>query len=334
MCTSVKIKAENGELFWGRTMDLDIPMFPNETGFYLPIMVTTLPKGKEIDSQINNWTSQYAAIGVGLKDSTILFDGVNEHGLAGDLQVLKECGFAKSETIKNNHKTPLLAEEFVSYMLTNYKAVSEIRKNFDQFMLLDQAYQYKGQAFHFPVHFSFVDETGDGIVLETLADGTFVSFNHIGVMTNSPRYDYHEINIRNYIGMSAINIENDKSLPNGTSVQPIEGGVGYGMFGLPGDYTSPSRFVRSFCLANALNSFDKESGINELYAIFRSVFVPKGLERSVKNQGISDYTRYWAGYDLTEKKVVIQSGESIAFTTKTLNSECDSIVYEEINVTA
>lgn len=332
MCTSIKLVAKNGDIFWGRTMDLNIPMFSDTTGFYFSNVVTTLPGGKEIDSQLNNWTSKYTVMGVGLEDTTVLYDGVNEHGLAGDLQVLTECGWAELKDINEAEKTPLIGEEVVSYMLTNYKTVSEIRENFDKFMLVNQSYSYKGRLFHFPVHFSFVDDSGDSIVLETLEDGSFKMFEHLGVMTNSPRYDYHAINIRNYIGMNPLDLPSERVLPNGMTMTPIEGGTGYGMFGLPGDYTSPSRFVRAFCLANTLNSFERNKGMNELYSTFRTVFVPKGLERDLENQSITNYTRYWSGYDLSERTVVVQSGESMAITTKTLDTNTESVTYEEIKI--
>ena len=332
MCTSIKISAKSGELFWGRTMDLDIPMFPDETGFYLPCVITSIPANYEISSQLKNWTSKYAVLGAGMKGSTVLFDGINEHGLTGDLQVLKECGWGEKEAIEKCQKTPLIAEEFVTYILTTFKTVEEIRTHIQECMLVNQPYNFGGTTFHFPVHFSFIDETGDGIVLETLEDGSFVTFEYLNVMANSPRYDYHETNIRNYIGMSNFNMKEDKTLNNGISISPIEGGTGYGMFGLPGDYTSPSRFVRAFCLSNALNSFDKEHGINELYSVFRSVFIPEGLERSKKNPAVSDYTRYWSGYDISGKKLYIQSGRGLAVTKKQLDTNLTEITYEEIQL--
>ncbi|MHC5229963.1 linear amide C-N hydrolase [Enterococcus sp. LJL99] len=332
MCTNIKIKSKSGELFWGRTMDLDMPMFPDESGFYLPCMLTNLPANTEISSQLKNWKSNYAVLGVGMKGSSVLFDGINEHGLTGDLQVLKECGWGEQDEITSKQKKPLIAEEFVTFILTTFKSVEEIRANIDQFALLNQPYNYGGASFHFPVHFSFIDESGDGIVLETLEDGSFVTFNYMNVMTNSPRYDYHEVNIRNYIGMSNINMKEDKTLKNGMVISPIEGGTGYGMFGLPGDYTSPSRLVRAFCLSNALNSFEKEQGINALYSVFRSVIIPQGLERNKKNPEVSDFTRYWSGYDLKERTLYVQTGKGLAFTKKQLDCSATEISYDEIQI--
>ncbi|WP_427813284.1 linear amide C-N hydrolase [Enterococcus sp. 22-H-5-01] len=330
MCTSIKIQAKTGEVFWGRTMDLTMPLFPHGTEEFVPCVITSIPANIEISSQVKNWQSIYSVIGVGIKDSPILLDGVNEHGLAGDTQVLTECGWAELSSIQEKSKVPMLAEELVSYMLTTCKSVSEVKECFEKFMLLNQAYQYGNRSFQYPLHFSFVDESGDGIVLETNTDGTFKSFDHLNVMTNSPRYDYHQINIRNYIGMSTTNLKNSRTLSDGNTFIPIENGTGYGMFGLPGDYTSPSRFIRSFCLSAALDPFEKEQGMNELYSVFRTVIIPKGLEREPNNPKISDYTRYWSGYNLCERKICVQTGESLAFTNRQLDPTLDHISYTEI----
>lgn len=332
MCTGIKIQAKTGEVFWGRTLDLNMPLFPDESGHYIPAAIATFPANQTIESQYEPWTSKYNFMGIGIEGSHILLDGINEHGLAGDLQVLKECGWAELEDIKKQQKTPVLAEEFVCYILSNYKTVSEIRSDVDQFMLLNQPFKLGEASFHFPIHFSFVDESGDGIVIESLEDGSLVTFDYLNIMTNSPRYDYHQVNIRNYIGMSDVNITEPKTLSNGITIEPIEGGTGFGLVGIPGDYTSPSRFVRGFCFSSSLNPFPKEKGFNELYSIFRTVIVPEGLERSDSNPKISDHTRYWSGYDLAQRKLVVQTGKGLAFTTKSLDLNKTSVTFDTINI--
>lgn len=332
MCTSVKIKATSGEYFWGRTMDMSVPLFPDKSGYYVPCRITSLPSNVELDSQLTKWTSKYSAIGVGFEDSPVLFDGINEHGLAGDLQVLTECGWAELADIEKNNKTPLIGEELVCYMLTNYKSVAEVRENFNQFMLVNQPYVLGKTDFHFPVHFSFVDETGDSIVLEPQEDGSLVMFTHIGVMANSPRYDYHEVNVRNYIGINSTDKSDNKVFNDGVTIKPIENGTGYGMFGLPGDYTSPSRFIRSFFLSKSLSPFDKEGGMNALYSVFRSSIIPQGIEKNEKNPLVSDFTRYWSGYNIADRTLVVQTGKGLAFTTKVLDKDIKSITYDEIQL--
>ena len=60
-------------------------------------------------------------------------------------------------------------------------------------------------------------------------------------MANSPTFDWHMTNLSNYINLSVLNV-----VPVQLSgLKLAQFGQGSGLHGLPGDYTSPSRFVRA-----------------------------------------------------------------------------------------
>ena len=330
MCTGIKITAKNGDVFFGRTMDLNISMFGEDPGLDGQVKITFIPKNIEINSQLDAWTTNYSVMGIGSKDTLILYDGINEHGLVGDTQVLMEATRASKATILKNGNTPVLGEEFVTYILTNFKSVKEIRTHFSKLTLVDQPYIFNGHPLQFPLHYSFIDRTGEGIVLEPVLDGSFKIYDYLGVMTNSPEYDYHTTNIRNYIGLenkSAVT----KKINEEITLQPIENGVGYGLLGIPGDYTSPSRFVRSFFYKNLVDEFDSAKGFNTLYSIFRPLIIPRGLGREKVMDSISDYTRFWSGYNLSSCTLVVQSGLGLSFTSKTLDATETTITYYDID---
>lgn len=331
MCTGLQITAKNGDIFWGRTMDINISMFAEDNGFDADVAIVNVPKNVTVPSQLKNWTSKYATMGIGSQDASVVYDGINECGLAGDLQVLKECTWDTLENIQARGLQPMLGEEFVSYILTNFKTVDEIRQNYKKYALVNQAYKLSGSTFHFPLHYSFLDQSGDSIVLEPTENGSFKSFDYVGVMTNSPMYDYHTVNIRNYIGLNNVGIQKAPAGRDTKNLVPIEGGTGYGIYGLPGDYTSPSRFVRGFYLKNFLDPFDSNDGINQLYSVFRSVMIPRGLEHGSKNDLMSDFTRYWSSYDITKRILYVQSCRGLSFTTKTLDTSLTQISYNKIN---
>ncbi|UNM89599.1 linear amide C-N hydrolase [Vagococcus sp. CY52-2] len=108
--------------------------------------------------------------------------------------------------------------------------------------------------------------------------------------------------------------------------------TGYGLFGLPEDYTSPSRFIRSFYLKNRLDDFDTNEGINRLYSIFRPIIVPRSLEHKKAEMSITDYTRYWSGYDVTKQIAYAQIGEGLAITAKELDTSMTDITYHTIHL--
>lgn len=337
MCTGLKVTAKNGDIFFGRTMDLNFPMFGSAPGVPAAledvVVVATVPANVEMPSPLTPWTSKYAFMGVGIKGTNVVMDGINEKGLAGDTQVLMECTRGKADDVAARGQTGVLGEEFVSYILSQYATVAEIREAYSKLSLLDQPYKAFGIDIQMPLHYCFVDPTGDGIVLEPINDGAFTLHDYAGAYTNSPPYDWHLVNVRNYISLTNIDPGKPSTLPTGFTLDPIEGGTGFGMFGLPGDYTSPSRMVRALNLSAYLKPFDRENGFAQLYAAFRTVMIPAGLEHKGDTSSWSDYSRYWAGYDLTELTMVVQSGEGLAVTSKKLDTSLTETTYEAIDIT-
>ncbi|WP_086443829.1 linear amide C-N hydrolase [Candidatus Enterococcus lemimoniae] len=331
MCTNITLTSTNKDIFFGRTMDLNMSMFGEDSGIDLNVKLVSIPKNITIESQLKPWKSKYSVLGVCSKDTTILYDGINEYGLTGDCQVLVEATRSKTTEIEAKGKIPVMGEEFVTFVLTNFKNIQEIRNSYVDFMLTDQPFMYEGAPLQFPLHYTFIDTTGDGIVLEPVMSGGFKLYDYIDVMTNSPEYDYHTVNIRNYIGLENVGVS-EKKINNTTTLQPIENGTGYGLLGIPGDYTSPSRFIRSFYYKNMLDTFESDKGINTLYSIFRPLIVPRGLEHANKEEKITDYTRYWSGYDVTNRTVYIQTGEGLAITSKELDNSSTEITYSEIKL--
>ena len=93
----------------------------------------------------------------------------------------------------------------------------------------------------FPLHISVYDAQGNGIVIEWVKEGLRI-YDHadLGVLTNSPPFDWHLINIRNYLNIRAAEVQPVK-MGDAVLAPP---GQGSGGQGLPGDWTSPSRLVR------------------------------------------------------------------------------------------
>ena len=66
--------------------------------------------------------------------------------------------------------------------------------------------------------------------------------------------------------------------------------LGMGAMGLPGDFSSTSRFVRAFFVkGNSVSDGNEESDVNQFFHIMSSVAMPKGC---VKTENGFEYTRY------------------------------------------
>ena len=107
--------------------------------------------------------------------------------------------------------------------------------------------------------------------------------NKIGVMTNSPGYDWHLLNLRNYPNLQPQDVAGSRAI-NGVNLAPF--GVGSGMLGLPGDSTPPSRFVRAVAFTQTLLPFpDADSGVQEVAHVLHNFDIPRGLVREGVHDG-------------------------------------------------
>src|SRR5699024_2788404 len=91
-----------------------------------------------------------------------------------------------------------------------------------------------------PLHWMLADRTGEAMVVEPDAGGLQIYRNTAGVLTNSPPYPWHRLNLLNYTGVQAA--DRGGMQAGDEVVEPCFSGSG-GQ-GLPGDFSAPARFVR------------------------------------------------------------------------------------------
>ena len=108
-----------------------------------------------------------------------------------------------------------------------------------------------------------IDKSGKAIVVEYLKGELTIFDNPLRVMTNSPNFDWHMTNLRNYINLSAVALPTMKI--EDLDFAPI--GAGSGFLGIPGDYTPPSRFVRA--VAYTQTARKTPYGDETVYEVFR-----------------------------------------------------------------
>jgi len=132
------------------------------------------------------------------------------------------------------------------------------------------------------------DRSGKSIVIEPVGGRLLVHDNPLGVMSNSPTFDWHMTNLRNYIALDPRNIPPIEVA--GETFKQL--GQGSGMLGLPGDFSPPSRFVRAAVFsATAIPSKDAEAGIAQVFHILNNFDIPVGVAREEADGVIhTDYT--------------------------------------------
>lgn len=286
MCTSVTFLSETGDNFLARTMDF---------GFELKGRPVAVPRNQTFPSDVANssYHTKYGFVGAGRNlGNYILVDGVNEKGVsAAALYFSGEAQFAdKSVTGKVN----IAPHEVLNWILGNAASVQELGTLIDQLNVVAAPVKVMGKSV--PLHWIVTDRTGESDVLEIMADGVHYMKNPVGVMTNSPDFTWHLKNLSNYTEL--------KPTPHPArdydGYQVSSFGPGSGALGMPGDYTSVSRFIRTVYMREYTDQVATSQTVTELSHILNAVEIPKGVK--IKQDGSEDYTQY-RGYMDTQNLI-------------------------------
>ncbi len=283
-CTGIQLKTEDGTFVSGRTL---------EFGIFFETSVIVVPRGypfvgKTTRGNGKKWKSKYACVGVIIADNEVILDGINEKGLS--VGSFYFPGFAKYPvTTAQNQSISMSSSDFTQWIVSQFATVDEVRAAIENnevaiSPVLTPGFPPEVQPFHFVVY----DRKGKSLVIEPLNGKLVLYDNPLGVMANSPTFDWHMTNLRNYVALNPNNVPPVSIF--GKTFKQL--GQGSGMLGLPGDFTPPSRFVRAavFC-ATAIPEKNAERGILQVFHILNNFDIPVGVAREV-HEGVihSDYT--------------------------------------------
>ena len=113
------------------------------------------------------------------------------------------------------------------------------------------------------------DKSGKSLVIEQTEEGLKIFDNPVGVMTNAPSFDWHLINLTQYAGLTT----NRPDTHKWSDLELVTLGNGSGAFGLPGDSSSQSRFVKTaFLKSHATIDAYENCGIVEFFNILSAPF--------------------------------------------------------------
>ena len=130
-------------------------------------------------------------------------------------------------------------------------------------------------------------------------------------MSNSPAFDWHMTNLRNYVSFSPVN---RPPLDLG-SVKVLGFGQGSGMLGIPGDFTPPSRFIRAVAYsASVLPAKTGSEAVLQAFHILNNFDIPKGATREAAKDEhgniVADYTLWTSVIDLRAKRFYFRTYEN------------------------
>lgn len=281
-CSCLAWAAEEGGPLWGRNFDLNV-LPPDTQVTFLPPGTAYAPCGAGTAVMESRW----GVVGVGtlaVPGAPMLYEGVNQMGLMGGQ--LNYRGFACYPDAPQDGTSAVPPGGVVYHLLARCASVVEAAEVLEREVTIT-AVPLLGTV---PtVHWAFTDETGESMVIEPEADGLRIYRNALGVLTNSPGYPWQRMNLLNYAGVRDLDRD---ILDWGEGLMPCFSGTG-GQ-GLPGDWSSPSRFVRlAFLRRYARPGRTEEEGVARLFRLLQCAAYPFGAVR-LEEEPPWEYTLYSA----------------------------------------
>ena len=273
MCTAISYR--RNDHYFGRNLDL-------EFSYQEQVVITPRKRLFHLKNG-SEFHNTYALIGIAtvMDDYPLYYEAANEAGLA--MAGLNFVGNATYFDPKDglDNISPF---ELIPWILGQAKTVTEARSLLAGLNLTNIPFSDTTPLAS--LHFMLSDKK-ESIVVEPMADGLKIYDNPYNVMTNNPPFEYHRYNINNYLNLSAKNEANrfSKEYPLPTCC------VGMGAFGLPGDVSSPSRFVRAaFNLTNSNHPDNEMENVAQFFHVLDSVSMLKGS--TLTDSGKNDITIY------------------------------------------
>ena len=293
-CTTFRIQSQDGAWIVGRSMEFAMD---------LKSQVMLVPRGHHLSATGPDlkpgmaWTAKHGFLGINALGLDVAADGMNEAGLSVGALFLP--GFAEYQPFPTDGKHAVSNVELANWILSQFATVAEVREALPKLTVYELVLPQAGPL---PLHWAISDAQGHSIVVEYLRGKLHIDENPIGVLTNSPPFDWHQTNLRNHINLTSINVDALKL--GSVEVKPL--GQGTGLIGLPGDYTPPSRFVKATALVYASTPVATAAeGANLAFHILNAVDIPRGAvaektpSKTVANPTIDYDTTEWATvYDL------------------------------------
>jgi choloylglycine hydrolase len=281
MCTTLLITAKDGTVVSGRTMEFgfdvesDVMVIPTGTPMtgtvpgIMPFgttMTGTPPNGAGI-----SYTTTHDMIGANGLGFQVIVDGINDQGLY--FSALYFPGYAEyAQVTPDNISHAMAPHELGNWVLGTCATLEEVRDTIGSIVLVNTVVEALGGPA--PLHFIVRDPFGKSLVIEPLQGKLKLYDNPVGVMTNSPTFDWHLTNLRNYRGLVTENV-GDVVLRDDFELRPF--GLGGGMFGLPGDATPPSRFVRAVAYSQtAVPVETADDAVLQVFHIMNAFDIPVG----------------------------------------------------------
>ena len=267
MCTAISLLTSSH--YFGRNLDLHYSY--HET-------ITITPRNYPLPFRYTGTIFSHPAL-IGMAyvcdDYPLYYEAANEHGLCmAGLNFPENAYYRKKASGKIN----IAPFELIPWVLSQCSTVKEAEKLLSHTNLIREPYNDKLPLT--PLHFMISDST-ESLVVEPMKEGLKLYSNPVGVLTNNPPFPLQLFSLNNYMGLSNLPPENYFS-----AVLPLDlYSNGMGALGLPGDWSSQSRFVRaSFAKMNSSCGLSEEENVSQFFHLLDCVEHPRGVVCTMDNK--------------------------------------------------
>lgn len=211
----------------------------------------------------------YGYTGVYTEYEPFVVEGMNEAGLSAGLFFFPDYGEYASYDPQQNEKT-LCDMQFVSWVLSQFSSIDQVKEGLSKINLVTLDHKIGA------VHWRIAQPDGRMVVLEIVGGVPHFYENELGVLTNAPGFKWHMTNLNNYVNLQQGSAP-DNEIKEGITLEAL--GHGSGMLGLPGDFTSPSRFARAaFFQTTAPVLATAFETVVQAFHILNNFDIPVGVE--------------------------------------------------------
>lgn len=278
MCTGLTLETKEGLHLFGRNMDIEYSF--NQSIIFIPrnFKCSNIETNKEL-------TTKYAILGMGtiFNEYPTFADGMNEKGLGCAGLNFPIYASYSEKPIEGKNNIPVY--DFLLWILANFSSLEEVKDGLKNTNIVD--IPINKNTPNTTLHWIISDSTGKSIVVEQTKEKLNVFDNNVGVLTNSPTFDWHITNLNQYVSMNYNQIPNLELREQSLTAL----GQGTGLVGLPGDFTPASRFIRASFLRDALLKNNKNSiNLIDFFHILNNVAMVRGSIRTLAEK--SDITQY------------------------------------------
>lgn len=296
-CTGITLTAKDSTKILVRTIEWG--------GSDLNSQYVIVPRGYTAQSYIPGgvdgmkFTSKYGYVGLAVEQKEFIAEGLNEKGLSAGLFYFPKYG--KYEDYNAAEKEQSIADlQLVSWILGECASVDEVKDAINKIHVI--AIDPRAST----VHWRFADTTGRQIVLEIIDGKPIFYENELGVLTNSPDFNWQMTNLNNYVNLFPGSAPSQKL----GETELSQFGAGSGFLGIPGDVTPPSRFVRAaFYQATAPVQNTSEETVLQGFQILNNFDIPVGIEfaRGQVPVNIPSATQWTSATDMNNLKIYFRS---------------------------